>query len=261
MPDALFSLKNTTSIVTGANGYLGREMAYALAESGSKVFLQGRDELKLEQLSSEMKSKGFIVEKALFDVRDESQIKEFFRKLSSPLNILINNAYSGSAGSIESSSKENFQDSFEISVISAFMMTKYALPCFRLVGSNETKSIINIASMYGMVSPDLSIYDSKNVCNPPFYGAAKAGLIQFSKYSAEDLSVYGIRVNSISPGPFPSVEAQENVTLMSKIQSKTILKRLGSAEEIKGPIIFLASKASSYVTGTNLIVDGGWTAK
>lgn len=120
--------------------------------------------------------------------------------------------------------------------------------------------IVNITSMYGHVAPDYRIYDGKEFANPPSYGAAKAGVIQLTKYLASFLSPYGVRVNALSPGPFPFPETQKNNDFIEKLASKNMLNRIGQPEDLKGAIALLCSDASSYMTGQNICVDGGWAA-
>ena len=104
------------------------------------------------------------------------------------------------------------------------------------------------------------IYDGKEFANPPSYGAAKAGVIQLTKYLASFLSPYGVRVNALSPGPFPFPETQKNNDFIEKLASKNMLNRIGQPEDLKGAIALLCSDASSYMTGQNICVDGGWAA-
>jgi gluconate 5-dehydrogenase len=119
--------------------------------------------------------------------------------------------------------------------------------------------IINISSMYGIVSPDPRIYGDSGYNNPPDYGAGKAGIIQFTKYAACHLAAKGIRVNAVSPGPFPGAEVQKNEAFITNLKNKVPLGRIGQPADLKGVVVFLASDASSYITGQNIIVDGGWT--
>jgi gluconate 5-dehydrogenase len=119
--------------------------------------------------------------------------------------------------------------------------------------------IINIGSMYGTISPDLRIYDNEKHANSPEYGAGKAAIIQFTKYLAVNYAKNGIRVNSISPGAFPNKEVQKNKKFIKKLKSKIPLERLGQPEDLMGAIVFLASDDSSYVTGQNILIDGGWS--
>jgi len=122
-------------------------------------------------------------------------------------------------------------------------------------------SIVNVASMYGMVSPQPELYrDHPQYHNPAAYGAAKAGVIQFTRYTACHLAGSGIRVNCLSPGPFPRDEVRNDAAFAERLCERVPLGRVGSPEEIVGPALFLLSDASSYVTGHNLVVDGGWSA-
>jgi NAD(P)-dependent dehydrogenase (short-subunit alcohol dehydrogenase family) len=115
--------------------------------------------------------------------------------------------------------------------------------------------------MYGSVSPDPSIYGGSGANSPPYYGAAKAGLIQLTRYLAVHLAHLRIRVNCISPGPFPAPRYLESdADFHEKLKARTPMGRTGDPDELRGPVLFLASGASSYVTGINLAVDGGWTA-
>ena len=114
--------------------------------------------------------------------------------------------------------------------------------------------------MYGMVSPDPNIYSSEKVASSPQYGAAKAALIHHTKYLAVHLAKHNIRVNSISPGPFPNTNILRDKKFLNKLKEKTPLKRVGKAEELVSTVLYLASKSSSFTTGVNIPVDGGWTA-
>ena len=122
-------------------------------------------------------------------------------------------------------------------------------------------SIINISSMYGKVSPDPSIYDKNNHMNPLLYGSFKAALIQSSKYLSSIFGPSDIRVNSVSYGPFPSENVKNNnPDFITELTKRTHLKRIGNSKESVGVIKFLLSDESSYITGTDIAVDGGWTA-
>ncbi len=112
--------------------------------------------------------------------------------------------------------------------------------------------------MYGHIGPDYRIYDGKEFANPPSYGAAKAGVIQFTKYLASFLSPHGIRVNALSPGAFPHPPTQKHEDFMEKLGSKNPMNRIGQPDELKGAVALLCSDAGSYITGQNLCVDGGW---
>ena len=117
-------------------------------------------------------------------------------------------------------------------------------------------------AMYGIVAPDFSVYDeSPRFLNPPHYGAAKAGVLQLTRYYASYLGKLNIQVNAVSPGPFPSNIVQENTTFIGQLAERTCLKRIGKPEELAGVFTFLSSDAANFITGQNFIVDGGWTTK
>jgi NAD(P)-dependent dehydrogenase (short-subunit alcohol dehydrogenase family) len=116
--------------------------------------------------------------------------------------------------------------------------------------------------MYGVVAPDFGVYeDSPEYLNPPHYGAAKAGIIQLTKYYASYLGDLNILVNSVTPGPFPSETVQRNKTFIAALEKNTLLNRIGKPEDLAGIFTFLSSDASSFITGQNFIVDGGWTTR
>jgi gluconate 5-dehydrogenase len=125
----------------------------------------------------------------------------------------------------------------------------------------KSGNIVNIASMYGVVVPDFKVYDGdcKPNFNPPQYGASKAGVIQLTKFFGEYLIGDNIRVNAISPGPFPSPSVQKNEEFVNCLAGKNPSRRIGNPEDLKGALLFLASDASKYVVGQNIQVDGGWT--
>ncbi|NLX91879.1 MAG: SDR family oxidoreductase [Firmicutes bacterium] len=261
----VFNLEGRTALVTGASGHLGKSIVRALCEAGAHVILNGTSSEKIELLENELVKSGYSVSTAVFDITDEMMLKTAARKIEviGRLDILVNNAYSGKSGTIESSTPESFNSAYNIAVTSAFNIIKSTLPVLKKTAklTRGGASIINIASMYGTVSPDPAIYGDSGENNPPFYGAAKAGLIQLTRYLACHLAPYNIRVNSISPGPFPRQEViSNNPVFVNKLCEKVPMKRVGHPDEIKGPVLFLASDGSSYVTGINLPVDGGWTA-
>ncbi len=258
----IFSLKGKTALVTGATGYLGQAMVRTLAEAGAHVLINGRDAERTQKLTEALQGEKLSVESAIFDITKTDEIDSFLKHLNDdPLDILINNAYSGGSGNIASSQGTSYINSYDISLVAAHNLLNKLLPKLRdAAGSNGGSSIINIASMYGIVSPDQRAYDSVQETNPPFYGAAKAALIQWTRYAACEFGKENIRVNAISPGPFPSMDVQQsNPAFINRLEQKVPMGRIGMPDEIKGAVLFLSSSASSYVNGTNLVVDGGWT--
>lgn len=258
----LFSLEGRNAFVTGGTGYLGEQICLGLAQAGANVIIQGRNVTAVNLLVEKIESLGGSAEAAIFDLLDEKATALYFEQTKLlKLNILINNAYNGVGGTISSSEDKNYRESYEIGLLVVQRLFKLFTPAMlQATQEDNLASCINISSMYAQVAPDLDVYESASGSNPPFYGAVKAALIQWTKYAACEFGKHGIRVNCISPGPFPNIKVQSNSPdFIDKLAQKNPLKRIGQASELQGAIVFLASNASSYVNGVNLQVDGGWT--
>jgi NAD(P)-dependent dehydrogenase (short-subunit alcohol dehydrogenase family) len=259
----IFSLKGKTALITGATGHLGASMAVIFAEAGAKVLINSRTTASCDAFVERLKAEGHLAESAAFDVLSNVDVLAFAERLKDePLHILVNNAYVGGSGSVEYAESEAYKTSYDVTLIAAHRLLQAMLPSLRLAAQQcGDASVINLSSMYGLVSPDQRIYDSISVVNPPFYGAAKAALLQWTRYAACEFGKEGIRVNAVSPGPFPSPEVQAtNPAFVKKLIEKVPVGRIGISDEIKGPLVFLASSAASYVNGANVVVDGGWTS-
>ena len=240
--DSLFSLKGKTTLLTGATGHLGQSIAFGLADAGAHVIVNGRNSRSTADLAERLINSGYSAEGLDFDVTDQKEIENRLAAVSmKPLHILVNNAYSGESGSIQTAESGQYRSSYEVSVIAAHNLFRTMLPALRLaVDQDGDASVINIASMYGLVSPDQRIYDSQKHSNPPFYGVAKAALIQWTRYAACEFGREGIRVNCISPGPFPTKSIQEDEPVfVSKLSSKVPMNRFGKPNELVGPVLFL----------------------
>lgn len=261
----LFSLHNCVAVVTGAGGHLGSSISLALASAGARVELLGRTIAPLEVVRKKISAFGGESYVHQVDVNKSDEIIKFLANLEKDglgLDVLVHNAFAGVTGVIEDTDKQKYDDAFSIGVTSVADFNHHAMGLLREgVRLREQVSIINIASMYGSVSPNPSIYGTSGQNNPPWYGSAKAALIQYTRYAAVHLAPLGIRVNSISPGPFPNKSQLEiSEDFLYELSSKTPMARIGEPDEIRGAVVFLASRASSFVTGANIAVDGGWTA-
>lgn len=257
----LFSLSGKNVILTGGCGNLGRIMAKHLTDFGAKLFIVDVIDTPLPELE------GADVTYIKCDLSNSDAIRGMFEtveKTGGSVDVLINNAaWGGGAGGkkMTKTRMEDFDDetwaySLDGVVGVTFRCIRESIPFFKRAGGG---SIVNIASMYGVVAPDHSIYGDTGNNSPVTYGAGKAGVVQLTKYSASYLAKDGVRVNAITPGPFPKVAATDP-TLLSILQKKTMLGRTGDPNELAGALILLSSDASSFMTGTNIIVDGGWTA-
>lgn len=254
----LFSLNDKIVLITGGAGHLGSAMTEAFLAYGAKVYIASRnkDEAYLEQLQLQYPEKVIFV---YLDVTNSilvQEVVETILKHEAKIDVLVNNAYSGKTGELLTGLEEDWIDSFNGSIHATYRLTKAVLPSMLERGEG---SIINIASMYGIVSPNPEIYGVSMQNNPPQYGAAKAGIIQFTKYLAGHFANQGIKANCIAPGPFPNEQTQKNEVFIEQLKSKNPAKRIGQPKDLQGIAVLLASDASKYINGQTISVDGGWT--
>jgi NAD(P)-dependent dehydrogenase (short-subunit alcohol dehydrogenase family) len=261
MTESGFRLDGRVAFISGAAGHLGRPMARALGTSGARLILNGRDSARLEKFVSELRSSGIEAECAAFDMTDFARVREFFSRLAR-LDVLVNNAITMTPKPFHTLEPADFEQTYRSSVTAAFEAVRAARPALAAgVRESGDASVINVASMYGAVSPDARIYASPDQASPFHYGPAKAALLQLTRHLAAELGPERIRVNALVPGPFPQpgVRARDP-EFADRLAGRTMLRRTGEAQEIGGPVLFLASPAASFMTGASLVVDGGWTA-
>lgn len=264
--ETLFRLDGRVAVLTGAAGHLGSTMGAALAAAGARVFLLDREAGRVEQLAARIAHSGGRAEPIEVDLLDELALRKAVLRIgtqSERIDVLVNNAHAGDGGTLLTATGVEFERSYRIGVIVPFLLLQEARPWLRKAAEVNAggASIINVGSMYGLVSPDFRIYDTASETNPPFYGAAKAALLQMTRYAACQLAPEKIRVNALTPGPFPSPSVQAaKPDFIRRLEARTPLGRIGRPEDLAGALLFLASDASAYVTGANLVVDGGWTA-
>ena len=260
--NSLFSLKGKTALIIGGSGLLGGQISLAFAELGADIIIASRNSSRCTHYAEHLRKifPQISVYSFKVDITKSSSISMLFQLISNVtpigLDILVNSGWSGKKNTFQSISDEDWDFDIETCLSGVFRTIKAATPLLIPRKGN----ILNIASMYGHVAPDYRMYDSELLANPPSYGAAKAGVIQLTKYLASFLSPYSIRVNSVSPGPFPFESTQvENPNFISRLSAKNPLGRIGKPHEIKGVAALLCSEAGSYITGQNICVDGGWS--
>jgi Dehydrogenases with different specificities (related to short-chain alcohol dehydrogenases) len=262
----IFSLEGKVVVITGGAGYLGSVMTGSLLEYGGTVVVADIIEKKPEEIvgNTEFIGNLHVVQ---CNLSQTISVKDMFRKVKEcfgRIDVLVNcAAYGGGSGGkgisggLDNISDDIWEASMDGTVGVTFRCIREALPYFQ---ENGKGNIINIASMYGLVSPDPGIYGTSGQNSPPTYGVGKAGVLQLTRYCAAYLAGRNIRVNSITPGPFPDIRRNVDEAFLTRLKAKTMLNRIGKPEELVGALVLLASEASSYMTGSNIVVDGGWTA-
>jgi NAD(P)-dependent dehydrogenase (short-subunit alcohol dehydrogenase family) len=259
----LFRLKESVAIVTGGAGKLGGQMADALAEAGAHIVVASRNLDKCRAKAEALSAAHAEAWPVAVDVTNEDSVRRMVDAVMQRfgrIDVLVNNAYSAKAKPFEQMSAEEFESASRGALTSTFLCSQAVAPAMR---AQRGGAIVNIASIYGLVSPDHRIYGRSGLNNPCNYGPAKAGVIQFTRWLAAYLAPDGIRVNAITPGGFYNPQFRERLdyedVFVANYQHKTPLGRMGNETDLKGAVVFLSSAASEYVTGQNIVVDGGWT--
>lgn len=255
----IFDLTGKIVLVMGGSGNLGTAEVDALAYYGATVLSVHLHEDGLVETRPNV----IHIDADFSDTEQHLNIFKYVKENYGRIDVLINNAaYGGGSGGkgialeIENFDDQSWHCGIEGNLGLTFRSIRAAVPLMKENGG----SIVNIASMYGVVSPDPGIYGDSGNNSPVTYGVSKAGVLQLTRYGAANLAKYNIRVNAITPGPFPNARTLENKEFSAKLADKTMLKRVGTSNEIGGAIVLLASDASTFMTGSNITVDGGWTA-
>lgn len=251
--DNMFNLDGKVIAITGGYGYLGKTITLGLLSYGATVWVLARNKEKFEQAFQKIESDSDRLHFCFCDISriDSIQVAyEVIIEKSGSLNGLINNAFYMSGRKNKKFNIKDWNNGIEGILSSTYWCIIEAIPYLK---QSEGARIINVSSAHGMLAPD------KEMLKPPQYGVAKAGIIQLTKYFASYLGPDNITVNTITPGPFPSDEVQKDQDFIEKLMSQTCLYRIGQPKELIGAFVFLSSNASDYVTGHNLVVDGGFT--
>jgi NAD(P)-dependent dehydrogenase (short-subunit alcohol dehydrogenase family) len=270
MISKLFDLEGRNIVITGASGLLGSQYANTLSSAGANIILLDIDTAKNEKLKSTLvkKYKNKISAYTL-DISNQTEVNKTSKKIIKDfkkIDGLINNAAYTTKGAKEKSdnafgSFENFpmdiwQKSLDINLSGVFFCSQ----AFGKIMAKQGKGVIvNIASTYGLVGADQRIYGKSGLNLPISYAATKGAIVNFTRYLAAYWHGKNIRVNTLSPGGVMDKTYQEK-SFIKKYSEKTILGRMANKDEYNGAMLFLISDASSYMTGANLVVDGGWTA-
>src|SRR5688572_15893987 len=245
----LFDLSGRVAWVVGGGGYLARPVCQLLAEMGAHVVVADRHIDSARQAARAIGGDDAI-EVDAGDEKSVARAAESIRAKHERLDIVVNMSTFSTGKPMNEMTADDFAAGLRVTLTGAFLVAREAA---RLMLPRGSGSIIQFGSMYGLVSPDPSIYGQWNV-NPIDYGAAKAAVLQMVRYQAVMWGPSNVRVNAVVPGPFPNPSGMGHDTeFMARLAKKTPLNRVGRAEEIAGAVAFLASDASSYVTGTQIV--------
>lgn len=254
----LFDLSGRTALVTGGTGYLGRAFAATLAESGARVVISSRERVRADAAAAELPNGDaghFGVE---FDHKNETAMQSGFSeavKRSGGLDILFNNGQAGPANDWTDITVDGFQDHLANAAgyfALARLMRNHAVQC------GKPASIVMIGSMYGIVASYPDAYEGVCPASSVGYHALKGGVLHMTRHLAVYWAKDNVRVNCLSPGPFPHPTVWPE--MVERLCTRSPMRRMGLPHELKGAAILLASDAGSYMTGQNIVVDGGWTA-
>ena len=255
----LFDLTDRVAMVTGGAGYLGTAICSALAEAGASVIVTSRDVKRAEEAAARLpRHTGAEHFGVCLDHKEDEAMQAGFAKAvdrAGRLDILFNNGQSGARNDWTDVSSDQFQDHLA-NATGYFLLARLARE--RAVQGKTPTSIIMLGSMYGMVASYPDAYEDICPASSVAYHALKGGIIHMTRHLAVYWAKDDVRVNCLSPGPFPAERAPRE--MVARLCKKSPRGRMGLPHELKGAALFLASDASSYMTGQNIVVDGGWTA-
>lgn len=260
----LMSLQGRVAVVTGGAGHIGSAMAEALAELGAHVVILDNQEEVAEKVAGKL-LKEYSVEPLplVADLSQNDEIRKIPEKVLAKfdrIDILVNCAalvgtsqLKGWVTTFAEQGAEAWDKAIQVNLTAPFLLSQACTPALAASGHG---SIINIGSTYGVVGPDMRLYEGTSMGNPAAYAASKGGILQYTRWLATVLAP-NVRVNAITPG---GVSRGQPESFQKRYVERTPLQRMATEEDFKGAVGYLASDASAYVTGQNLIVDGGWTA-
>ncbi len=255
-----FSLEGKVALLTGGAGLFGRQITRALVEAGATTYVASRHIETLEAFAAELRLEGVTIHPLAFDQGDETSIlalRDTVIGRSSRIDVLVNNAVLRPMKHGYEDDVSTFVESMRVNAAGLFSLTRAVGDVMAVHGSG---SIINIGSIQGMVGPDPTIYRGTEMHGwYPDYFFHKGGMINFTRFVASYYGEHGIRCNCISPGGFQT--DAHPATFVRQYSARTFLGRMANDTDLMGAVVFFASDASCYITGTNLPVDGGYTAK
>ncbi len=255
-----FSLKGKVALVTGGAGLYGRQIVRALAEAGAETYIASRDLKALKIIAGEYRAKGLDVTALQYDQGDEASIlalREEILRNSGRVDVLVNNSVARPMKRGYTDDAAAFAESMKINATGLFLITRAFGDA---MAERQRGSIINIASIQGMIAPDPTLYRGTTMNGwYPDYFFHKGGMINFTRFTASYYGARNIRCNCVSPGGYRT--KNHPAAFIKQYSDRTFLGRLANDSDLMGAIVFLASDASLYITGVNIPIDGGYTAK
>jgi len=260
----LFDVSNKNVIILGGTGLLGKEIVKSFASLGANITIL--DNKKYTDKIFKFKSK---INYEYFNIKDDLHLNTKFEKIIKKLkkvDVFINSSYAHtddwSKNTFKDATYKNIKDNIEYQLVTTAWFSKCVAN--QMIKNKTAGSIINLGSIYGVVGQNLNNYKKTKMNESVVYSMAKGGIINLTRQMASYYGRYNVRVNCISPGgvrgPVVGLSKKQDKNFLKQYSNNVPMKRIANSSEICGATIFLASKASSYITGINLLVDGGYTA-
>ena len=259
----VFDFSNRVIVITGAAGLLGSEYADGFCQAGGNVVLADKNFEKCKKLAAKLEKKYGVKPLPIkLDVTNPNSIKKMIAHITkkiSKIDVLVNNAIYPEIGKIKKTKFEDFpldiwKKGIDVNLTGMFLCSQQI---GKIMKKQKNGVIINISSIYGIKGPDQRIYGKTKIIKSALYATTKGAVINFTKYLASYWNRTGIRVNTLSLG---GVEENQDRNFKKKYSDKTMIGRMAKKDEYVGALLFLSSDASSYMTGSNLVIDGGWSA-
>jgi NAD(P)-dependent dehydrogenase (short-subunit alcohol dehydrogenase family) len=255
----LFDLTGRVALVTGGTGHLGSAMTRALAEAGASVIVASRDATRARQAAAALPAPGGATHRGVvLDHMEPAALEAGFTEahaIAGRIDVLVNNGHEAEPNDWTTVTAEQFTRHLA-NATGYFLLSRLARN--HAVERGAPASVVMLGSMYGQVASYPDAYEGICPASPVAYHTLKGSIVHMTRHLAAYWAVDGVRVNCLSPGPFPKDSAPP--AMVERLKAKLPMKRMGRPHELKGAVVFLASDASSFMTGQNLVIDGGWTA-